>query len=117
MLLKPFLKLLPLLLLVLLSPQSCHGRKHHLTISRDSRNFFPISTFGFITGGYLAVNVTGFHVVDGNGSSNGGEEDEDGEEDNVEVSMVDPTPLTLGFSIDKTANDALNPYAETSEAR
>ena len=60
--------------------------------------FFPITTFGFYTGGYLAVNVSGFHV----------------HEHIEDVSVTKEEPLTIGFSIDKTKNDALNPYVETS---
>jgi hypothetical protein len=71
------------------SPSSC--RKHTLEIRSDARTYFPISTFGFYTGGFLAVNVTNL-TVDG---------DLDG--------------LVVGFSLDKTSNDAQNPYVETSE--
>ena len=73
------------------------SRKHHLEISSDARRYFPISTFGFFTGGFLKVNVTAFRA-------SGGKENND-------------SGTSLGFSIDKTANDAINPYVETSEAR
>jgi hypothetical protein len=108
------------------------SRMHHLVINRDRRTFFPISTFGFITGefftiinvtkvlidllicvgGSLSVNVSGFHVLD-----NPEWDEESGQEpQSTHVQVLDPVDLTLGFSIAKTTNDALNPYAETSEA-
>jgi len=69
---------------------SCQGRKHHLVLSRDGRKSIPLSTFGFYKGGELKVNVTGFQT-------------EHEGEDNI------------GFSIDKTISDALNPYVETAD--
>ena len=84
------------LLVVFLSCSPVQSRKHHLEIRTDGRRYFPISTFGFFTGGFLRVNVTAFRTTGGKGEG----------------------PLgPLGFSIDKTANDAINPYVETSEAR
>ncbi len=104
-----------LLLLLAASLPSCSGRKHHLERAADSRRFFPISTFGFFTGGFLAVNVTNFRVIEGLDQG----EEEKGKSDGQKTAgvVLDPTDLTLGFSIDKTTNDALNPYVETSEER
>lgn len=74
--------------LLLLLP-SCQGRKHHLVLSRDGRKTIPLSTFGFYRGGELKVNLTGFQTEhEGN---------------------------DIGFSIDKTISDALNPYVETAD--
>ena len=53
------LEAIVLLALVVLASE---GRKHHLEIRDDDRKFFPVSTFGFYVGGFLAVNITNFSV-------------------------------------------------------
>jgi len=73
----------------LLLLQTCEGRKHHLVLTRDGRKTIPLSTFGFYKGGELKVNLTGFQT-----------------EHESEI---------IGFSIDKTISDALNPYVETAD--
>ena len=78
--------------IILLSLLLTEARKHHLEIRNDARKFFPISTFGFYMGGFLSVNVTGFTA------------------DSINDSVI-------GFTIDRTTNDALNPYVETSETK
>jgi len=72
------------------------GRKHNLNIQEDNRQFIPLSTFGFYTGGKLVVNMTGFHM----------REEELERED-----------VVVGFSIDKTVSDALNPYVQATESQ
>jgi hypothetical protein len=75
-----------------------HGRIHKLTIHRDRRQYIPLSTFGFYTGGKLQVNMTGFHL------------DTDSQKNPVGTSDV-----LVGFSIDKTVSDATNPYVQATE--
>lgn len=73
------------------------GRKHHLQIQEDVRQSIPLSTFGFYTGGKLTVNMTGLHPSNGPHHS--------------------LKEMLLGFSIDKTVSDALNPYMETQDTQ
>lgn len=73
------------------------GRKHHLEIQEDVRQSIPLSTFGFYTGGKLTVNLTGLRPSNG-----------------PHHSMKD---MLLGFSIDKTVSDALNPYMEAQDTQ
>ncbi|XP_023347433.1 protein GPR107 [Eurytemora carolleeae] len=68
------------------------ARKHHLIIENDVRQSIPLSTFGFYQGGNLHVNLSGFHPTDGN--------------------HYDLKELLIGFSIDRTLSDGLNPYME-----
>lgn len=91
----PLLLLLFHVVLVLLLP--CSARKHHLEIQNDVRQSIPLSTFGFYTGGKLTVNLTGLHPSNG-----------------PHHSMRD---MLLGFSIDKTVSDALNPYMEAQDTQ
>ena len=56
---KVALEAIVILALVVLASE---GRKHHLEIRDDDRKFFPVSTFGFYVGGFLAVNITNFSV-------------------------------------------------------
>lgn len=86
---------------VLVLAWGCHtalGRKHSLTIQEDRRQFIPLSTFGFYTGGKLQVKMAGFHVTGRNFT---------------ELSQE----MILGFSIDKTVSDALNPYVQATETQ
>jgi len=87
-----------LIFIVLGSWQVC-GRKHSLTIEKDRRQFIPLSTFGFYQGGKLQVNLTGFHIPN--------------------KDLLDPNnqDVLLGFSIDKTVSDALNPYVQATETQ
>ena len=70
-------------------------RKHSLHIENDRRQFIPLSTFGFYTGGKLQVNMTGFKMPDKAGKDE----------------------TVVGFSIDKTVSDALNPYVQATETQ
>lgn len=79
----------------LLTPAA--ARIHHLSIANDRRKLIPLSTFGFYSGGKLQVNMTGFQ-------------------------LSPPPPdysqysnSVLGFSIDKTVSDSLNPYTQNTE--
>ena len=84
------------ILLGLLSQGLC--RKHNLHIENDRRQFIPLSTFGFYTGGKLQVNMTGFKMD--KKAAVGGKDD-----------------MVVGFSIDKTVSDALNPYVQATETQ
>nr|AAM18888.1 unknown [Branchiostoma floridae] len=66
------------------------GRKHHLVLQNEKRSYVDLSTFGFLKGGTLSVQVTGFKV-------------------HV------PTPLPnmdsmFGLSLDKTSSDGISNY-------
>ena len=84
-----------LIFLCLLGQGLC--RKHSLHIENDRRQFIPLSTFGFYTGGKLQVNMTGFKM------------------DKAAVGSKDE--MVVGFSIDKTVSDALNPYVQATETQ
>jgi len=86
-----------LLLLLFLLPVPIICRIHHLSIHNDRRQYIPLSTFGFYTGGKLQVNMTGFHL--GN------------------VASYEDLDSVVGFSIDKTVSDALNPYVQATETQ
>lgn len=62
------------------------GRIHKLSIKNDKRQYIALSTFGFYKGGILEVKLLNFQT--------------DRNADNDK----------FGFSLDKTLNDAMNPY-------
>ncbi|XP_017775171.1 PREDICTED: protein GPR107 [Nicrophorus vespilloides] len=76
------------LLLMVLIPY-CASRKHTLEISNDERRYIALSTFGFYKGGVLEVQLENFRASSENASD------------------------LFGFSIDRTLNDAMNPYLDT----
>jgi len=86
--------LLPLSVFFLLTPLT-FSRIHHLTIHNDNRKYIPLSSFGFYTGGMLHVKVSGFHL-----------------DSNPNVTSLHSM---LGFSIDKTVSDTINPYVENTD--
>jgi len=86
--------LLPLSVFFLLAPLTL-SRIHHLTILNDNRKYIPLSSFGFYTGGMLHVKVSGFHLDS--------------------FSNVSSLQSVLGFSIDKTVSDTINPYVENTD--
>jgi len=86
--------LLPLSVFFLLAPLTL-SRIHHLTIHNDNRKYIPLSSFGFYTGGMLHVKVSGFHLDS--------------------FSNVSSLQSVLGFSIDKTVSDTINPYVENTD--
>jgi len=85
------------LLVLLVFPLHVISRIHHLSIHNDRRRYIPLSTFGFYTGGKLQVNMSGFHLSD--------------------VSDYTSLGSVVGFSIDKTVSDALNPYVQATETQ
>ncbi|XP_063698631.1 protein GPR107 [Culicoides brevitarsis] len=70
------------------------ARKHHLEIRDDMRQYIPLSSFGFYAGGVLDVRLSDFRT-----------------EPDLDTKMV----TTFGFSLDKTASDAMNPYLDTHQ--
>ncbi|XP_035685074.1 protein GPR107-like isoform X1 [Branchiostoma floridae] len=73
---------------------AAEGRKHHLVLQNEKRSYVDLSTFGFLKGGTLSVQVTGFKV-------------------HV------PTPLPnmdsmFGLSLDKTSSDGISNYLENT---
>lgn len=90
--------LVVLVLVLAWSSQPSLGRKHSLSIEQDRRHFIPLSTFGFYTGGKLRVNMTRFRIPD------------------MDLTHPDKE-LVVGFSIDKTVSDALNPYVQATETQ
>ncbi|XP_017888009.1 protein GPR107 isoform X2 [Ceratina calcarata] len=69
------------------------GRIHELKIRKDVRRNFALSTFGFIKGGTLDVNLTNFRA-------------EPYDENAV-----------FGFSLDRTLSQAMNPYLDSHQER
>ncbi|KAK9500952.1 hypothetical protein O3M35_002109 [Rhynocoris fuscipes] len=64
------------------------SRIHKLSIKGDSRKYIALSTFGFYKGGILDVKLYNFHA-------------DNWKDDDV-----------FGFSLDRTLNDAMNPYLD-----
>ncbi|XP_078685664.1 protein GPR107-like isoform X2 [Branchiostoma floridae x Branchiostoma belcheri] len=86
------LKVLRIFLVISTFLWASEGRKHHLVLQGEKRSYVDLSTFGFLKGGTLSVQVTGFRV-------------------HV------PTPLPnmdsmFGLSLDKTNSDGLSNYLE-----
>ncbi|XP_043245108.1 protein GPR107-like [Amphibalanus amphitrite] len=74
------------ILILIIWTTSSFGRIHELQLENDYRRFFPLSTFGFLTGGDLTVNISSFQVDDLSG--------------------------VYGFTLDRTMSDAVNPYLD-----
>jgi len=81
-------------LVLFIFPLAVFSRIHHLSIQNDGRRYIQLSSFGFLSGGKLTVNMTGFHL--------GG---------------VSSLGTVVGFSIEKTDSDALNPYIRAKETQ
>ncbi|KAK9885903.1 hypothetical protein WA026_013777 [Henosepilachna vigintioctopunctata] len=62
------------------------ARIHKLTLNNDMRKYIALSTFGFYQGGILDVQLQNLKVTPNNESA------------------------LFGFSLDRTINDAMNPY-------
>ncbi|XP_043248119.1 protein GPR107 isoform X2 [Colletes gigas] len=69
------------------------ARIHKLEIRKDIRRYIALSTFGFYKGGILAVHLSNFKA-------------EPFDENAV-----------FGFSLDRTLNDAMNPYLDNHQER
>ncbi|XP_044766777.1 protein GPR107 [Coccinella septempunctata] len=69
------------------------ARNHTLTLNNDVRKYIALSTFGFYQGGILDVQLRNFRT--------------DSENDTA----------MYGFSLDRTVNDAMNPYLNNHQER
>jgi len=68
------------------------GRKRHLILEHDNRPTIHLSSFGIYQGGNLHVNLSNFKISDG--------------------AHHDISDLNVGFSIDRSLSDGINPYNE-----
>lgn len=62
---KSFVNSRLIFLIFFLTVNDGEGRKHHLKLTSDGRSQVAISTFGFLAGGLLSVNVTNFQPNNG----------------------------------------------------
>ncbi|XP_039498642.1 protein GPR107 isoform X2 [Drosophila santomea] len=76
---------------LLWAPLEVLGRKHHLEVRNDRRQYIALSTFGFYTNGHLDVQLSKLTFDD-----------------------EQPTDL-MGLSLDKTTIDQLNPYLDSHQ--
>jgi len=83
-----------------------YGRIHHLKLNGDARSQVAISTFGFLAGGHLFVNVTHFKLTNveeslkANGVS-GSAADQPGAD-----AKASPTQHKIAFVLEKTKSSA-----------
>ncbi|KAF2365393.1 Lung seven transmembrane receptor-like [Trinorchestia longiramus] len=82
----------PVCVVLVCSLVSVSCKKHHLELKGDSRQYFPISTFGFYRNGHLTVDVSKFRVTP----------------------KLQPDEL-FGFSLEKMANPYTDHRPETCE--
>ncbi|XP_014366359.2 protein GPR107 [Papilio machaon] len=75
-------------LTILLTAIIVTGRIHKLPLLDDERHYVDLTTFGFFQGGVLDVRMLNFKLPSG------------------------PILGEYGFTLDRTANDAINPYLE-----
>ncbi|XP_066293847.1 protein GPR107-like isoform X1 [Branchiostoma lanceolatum] len=88
------LKVLRILLVISSFLWTSEGRKHHLVLQSEKRSYVDLSTFGFLKGGTLSVQVTGF-----------------------KVHVPKPLPnmdSMFGLSLDKTSSDGISNYLENT---
>ncbi|VVC94277.1 unnamed protein product [Leptidea sinapis] len=67
---------------------SVSSRIHKLPLTDDERHYVDLTTFGFFQGGILDVHMINFKLPSG------------------------PVLGKYGFTLDRTVNDAINPYLE-----
>ncbi|CAH1787948.1 unnamed protein product [Owenia fusiformis] len=84
---------------VFLHLKNVSGRIHTLTIKNDQRKEFDISTFGFLVGGHLSIEIKDFQFEKFG-------DDSDHNVDNM-----------FGFTLDKTTNSGLSPYLENKNEK
>ncbi|XP_013149519.1 PREDICTED: protein GPR107 [Papilio polytes] len=75
-------------LTILLTAINVNGRIHKLPLLDDERHYVDLTTFGFFQGGVLDVRMLNFKLPS------------------------EPILGEYGFTLDRTANDAINPYLE-----
>ncbi|XP_034839319.1 protein GPR107 [Maniola hyperantus] len=73
---------------ILVVATSVTSRIHKLRLTDDERHYVDLTTFGFLKGGVLDVQVINFKLPSG------------------------PVYGEYGFTLDRTINDAINPYLE-----
>ncbi|XP_016948739.1 protein GPR107 [Drosophila biarmipes] len=76
---------------LLTAPLAVLGRKHHLEVRNDRRQYIALSTFGFYINGHLDVQLS-----------------------KLTIDEEQPTDV-LGLSLDKTTIDQLNPYLDSHQ--
>merc|ERR1719414_1157611 len=83
-----------------------YGRIHHLRLNADARSQVAISTFGFLAGGHLLVNVTHFKLtsVDESLKVNGGAISGVGQ--SGADAKTSTTPHKIAFVLEKTKSSA-----------
>ncbi|XP_066148419.1 protein GPR107 isoform X2 [Euwallacea fornicatus] len=86
---KTFIILSKIWMIFLISISS--AKIHQLKTTNDARKYIGISTFGFLQGGTLEVNLYNFHVFPENESA------------------------LFGFTLDRTVNDGMNPYFDSRQ--
>ncbi|KAI1289935.1 Uncharacterized protein HDE_08044 [Halotydeus destructor] len=84
-------KLSVVLLLIIIGASEC--RRHHLQLKNDIRRFFKVSSFGFLAGGELIIDVPEFSYNPINQNAK------------------------FGITLAKTMTDSLSPYLEGQEER
>jgi len=85
-----FVLIIGLVTLINIADVDC--RKRHLVVVEDSRPIIHLSSFGLYQEGSLHVNLSHFHPSDG--------------------PPVNLSKLVVGFTIDRSLSDGLNPYNE-----
>ncbi|OXA58462.1 hypothetical protein Fcan01_07514 [Folsomia candida] len=78
---------------ILLVSPVIHGRKHHLKLENDERRLIHITTFGFLKGGSLEVNLRQFSIK-----------------------PVIMKEYPIGFTVDRTLNNGINPYSQNMDS-
>ncbi|GAB1597642.1 protein GPR107-like [Argonauta hians] len=86
-----------LLFILYLVLSSVHARIHRLKLEDDDRKQFTLSTFGFLKGGTLTVNVTKFSFLK--------------ETDH----KIDDS--SFGFTLDKSGNTGMSTYLESMQEK
>ncbi|GJQ79418.1 hypothetical protein Trydic_g16277 [Trypoxylus dichotomus] len=81
------------IILLLFMISICLGRKHKINIDCDVRKYIALSTFGFYKRGFLDVKLINFTAKPMNKSD------------------------VFGFSLDRTQNDAMNPYLDSHQEK
>lgn len=87
------MKIILKIVLLLFTISICLGRKHKISIDCDVRKYIALSTFGFYKRGFLDVKLINFTAKPMNKSD------------------------VFGFSLDRTQNDAMNPYLDSHQEK
>lgn len=92
------------LLLFCLGLSIASARVHHLKLEEDNRKQITVSTFGFLTGGTLAINITAFsfNIISHSGKGN---------------NLAAYNQTIFGFTLDKSKSPGLSSYMEGMQDR